>query len=189
MGGSAGGLIVSLGAPLVFPGFWEYPILAAVVSLLLVNRYGLGSSLPLRSSLLFCAARIVPVVLLTGLLFVLAIASNSGDIKIKLRNYYGISRVMDMTPTDGQSVAFRSLISGSTLHGVQFPDESRKHIPTLYYHLGSGLPDIFSILPDNAQIAAVGLGVGAFAAYTRPSDLLDVYELQPSNRHDCPAVV
>ena len=180
LGGSAGGMIASLVVPLIFPGFWEYPLLAVIVSILFIHRYGRETvSFWRRSSRWVCMIRFIPVLFLTGLAIIMSITAGVEDTKSTRRNYYGVSRVVDAAVAGKQGEIVRSLISGSTVHGVQFLDKRKKRIPTLYYHPESGLADIFKIIPSHARIAAIGLGVGAIGAYTRPNDLLNIYELNP----------
>ncbi len=180
LGGSAGGMIASLAAPLIFPGFWEYPLLAAVMSILFIHRYGRETvSFWQRSSRRVCTTRFITVMFLTGLAIIMGITAGVEDTRSTRRNYYGVSRVIDATVDGKQGELVRSLISGSTIHGVQFLDKRKKEIPTLYYHPESGLADIFKIMPSPARIAAIGLGVGTIGAYTRPDDLLNIYELNP----------
>lgn len=180
LGGSAGGMIASLAAPLIFPGFWEYPLLAVIMSILFIHRYGREMVSFWRcSSRRVCMIRFIPVLFLTGLAIIMGITAGFEDTRSTRRNYYGVSRVVDSTVAGKQGEIVRSLISGSTVHGVQFLDKRKKRIPTLYYHPESGLADIFKIIPSHARIAAIGLGVGAIGAYTRPNDLLHIYELNP----------
>jgi hypothetical protein len=180
LGGSAGGMIASLVVPLIFPGFWEYPLLTVIVSILFIRRYGRETvSFWRRSSRWVCMICFIPVLFLTGLAIIMSITTGVEDTKSTRRNYYGVSRVVDAAVAGKQGEIVRSLISGSTVHGVQFLDKRKKRIPTLYYHPESGLADIFKIIPSHARIAAIGLGVGAIGAYTRPNDLLHIYELNP----------
>ena len=180
LGGSAGGMIVSLAAPLIFPGYWEYPLLVVIISVLFIHRYGRETvSFWRRSPRWVCTARFVPALFLIGLAILVGITAGVEDTKSTRRNYYGVSRVIDATVTGKQGEIVRSLISGSTVHGVQFLEKRKKRIPTLYYHPESGLADIFKIIPSPACIAAIGLGVGTVGAYTRPNDLLHIYELNP----------
>jgi len=132
-----------------------------------------------RSSRRVCMIRFIPVLFLTGLAIIMGITAGFEDTRSTRRNYYGVSRVVDSTVAGKQGEIVRSLISGSTVHGVQFLDKSKEKIPTLYYHPESGLADIFKIMPSPARIAVIGLGVGTVGAYTRPNDLLHIYELNP----------
>lgn len=180
LGGATGGMIASLVVPLIFPGFWEYPLLTIIVSLLFIHRYGTQTVSFWRcSSRWVCMIRFLPVLFLTGLAITMIINTGVEDTRSKRRNYYGVSRVVDATVAGKHGEIVRSLISGATVHGVQFLDERKKRIPTLYYHPESGLADIFKIIPSPARIAAIGLGIGTVGAYTRPADQLNIYELNP----------
>ncbi|MBI5149778.1 MAG: fused MFS/spermidine synthase [Candidatus Omnitrophica bacterium] len=89
------------------------------------------------------------------------------------RNYYGISEVVD-------SAGARALYHGETLHGAQYLAENKKGEALAYYNAQSPAAKI--LLADDLssrRIALVGLGPGALAAYGRPDQTLDFYELDP----------
>jgi spermidine synthase len=74
------------------------------------------------------------------------------------------------------------MIHGSTLHGAQAERPWQKCIPTTYY--GRGTPIGQAILTEQAirpavAIGAVGLGSGTVATYTRPTDTLRFFEIDP----------
>lgn len=97
------------------------------------------------------------------------------DLVFKGRNFYGIYRVYDK---DGK----RFLRHGAALHGAQFLDPTRQSEPLLYYHRSAPAGEIFtSGLFKFKDIAIVGLGTGALAAYSKPGQTVDIYELDPGN--------
>jgi hypothetical protein len=180
LGGAVGSMIVSLLSPLVFTALWEYPFLMAIVTILFFQRYGgVYLSFWRQSSRLGRTVRLIPMGLLAGMIMLVGGYGSAGDVKAVYRNYYGVSRVIDVPVTNDSETKVRSLVHGSTIHGVQFTGQNKKNEPTLYYHRGSGLADIFAVLPADARIAAIGLGVGTIGAYTRPGNRLDFYELNP----------
>jgi len=77
----------------------------------------------------------------------------------------------------------RTLYHGTTLHGVQFRDTQQDAEPLAYYHPHGPIADLFSGIvgsdPDK-RIGAVGLGVGAVAAYAWPGQHFDFYEIDPA---------
>ncbi|MEO5371469.1 MAG: class I SAM-dependent methyltransferase [Magnetococcus sp. DMHC-1] len=93
----------------------------------------------------------------------------------KHRNPYGIYRIFIK---DGRKI----LQHGTTYHGAQWLDPQRHHIPQLYYHpvtpvgrlLASG---VFSW----QNMGLVGLGTGSLAAYARPGQTMEFFELDPDN--------
>jgi spermidine synthase len=106
--------------------------------------------------------------------------STVGTLQAMHRNYYGISRVIDTSPSGKGQASIRTLTHGSTVHGIQFLDKEQRNQPTLYYHPTGGLADAFAALTPGARIGAIGLGTGTIGAYTRPGDILDFFEINPA---------
>jgi len=180
LGGLIGTLAVSLVAPLVFSRLWEYPLLLIMVSLIFYHRSAKTFlSFWRRTSWFAHAARLFPIGLLIVVIILLGRYSAVGTLQAMNRNYYGISRVID-APVSGKGQAIvRTLTHGSTIHGIQFLDQEKRNLPTLYYHPIAGLADAFAAMPPAARIAAIGLGAGTICAYTHHGDLLDFYEINP----------
>jgi hypothetical protein len=90
-----------------------------------------------------------------------------------VRNFYGILRVVDR---DGK----REFFHGNTDHGIQSLDPAQAGVPLTYYNLHSPLAEAWSALgKDWRSVGVVGLGAGAIAAYGRPGQTMDFYELDP----------
>ena len=92
-----------------------------------------------------------------------------------VRNFFGITRVS--TDSTGQ---INSLYSGNTVHGRQFVDQSRRCEPLSYHHENGPLGQVmavFNAAPANQRVAVIGLGVGAMAAYSKPSQQWTFYEI------------
>jgi spermidine synthase len=74
------------------------------------------------------------------------------------------------------------MVHGSTLHGAQAERPEQRCIPTTYY--GPGTPIATTIRTVQAlhpamRMGAVGLGTGTVASFTRPSDSLQFFEIDP----------
>lgn len=74
------------------------------------------------------------------------------------------------------------MVHGSTLHGAQAERPDQRCIPTTYY--GPGTPIATTIRTVQAlhpamRMGAVGLGTGTVASFTRPSDSLQFFEIDP----------
>jgi hypothetical protein len=91
------------------------------------------------------------------------------------RSFYGVYRVVDDS-TDG----VRRLYSGTTIHGMEFLTDSARE-PLAYYHRAGPLGSLFAMRSDSMRwrVGAIGLGVGATAAYIRPSESWTFYEIDP----------
>ncbi|MFB3854082.1 MAG: fused MFS/spermidine synthase [Vicinamibacterales bacterium] len=77
----------------------------------------------------------------------------------------------------------RSLLNGTTLHGVQSTDPMRLLEPLSYYHRTSPIGEVFSVFDgrlENGRIAVVGLGIGTLAAYAKPGQEWVFYEIDPA---------
>jgi SAM-dependent methyltransferase len=94
------------------------------------------------------------------------------------RNFYGTLLVAQIESDLGP---MRMLYHGTTHHGFQLLDPSRRTQPTLYYQRGSGVGDTMELYPatGNRKIGLVGLGVGTLAAYGKPGDTFRFYEINP----------
>lgn len=94
---------------------------------------------------------------------------------VRLRNYYGLYKIFDQE-------GIRYLQHGSTEHGRQFLDPVEAATPLAYYHPSTPLPSLMIADPLHAkEIAMIGLGAGAVAAYLEPGQHLTVYELDRDN--------
>ncbi len=94
------------------------------------------------------------------------------------RNFFGIWRV-----TTNPYEEYRILYHGSTVHGVQLKDESRKCEATAYYHNDGPLGQVFEVYnskPIRKPVAAVGLGAGTIGTYSTPDQQWDFYDIDPA---------
>jgi hypothetical protein len=93
------------------------------------------------------------------------------------RNFFGTLRVTESD--DGQ---FRRLVHGTTQHGQQKVSDIGRPAPTMYYHRKGPLGHLFEVLPAERKrrVGAVGLGVGASAAYAEAGDDWTFYEIDPA---------
>jgi hypothetical protein len=128
-GGALGGLLVGMGAPRLFNGFWEFHVaLAACCSITLVawmlDRFGgvrrriLTMGLPLFSALL----------VLFGVLGMRIREESTGYLHVS-RNFYGVLRV-ELSIEGG---LFLQMLHGNVSHGMQYLAASLNDHPTTYY--------------------------------------------------------
>jgi spermidine synthase len=170
-----------------------------------LDHWGVGA---LVSAVLTIAALLVPqmtslngiIILLTvaggmtfllrgrGLIYgvlVLALGVASYDQLFKgkretFRSFFGeVQLVRVPTPVYG---VVKIMVHGSTLHGAQAQRPEQRCIPTTYY--GPGTPIATTIRTVQAlhpamRMGAVGLGTGTVAAFTRPADTLQFFEIDP----------
>ena len=94
------------------------------------------------------------------------------------RNFFGVLRV-----TRNERDTLHLLYNGSTLHGRQFTDFTQQCEPLSYYHRAGPLGQVFAAYqarPASADVAIVGLGTGATAAYSRANERWTFYEINPA---------
>ncbi len=100
--------------------------------------------------------------------------STTGSLLFR-RSFYGAVHVDRL---DG----FTQLIHGTTLHGYQFVDPTKRATPTSYYGrpgpLGKAFEKLFPPSVDASySLGVVGLGTGTIAAYAGPKDRLTYFEI------------
>jgi len=94
------------------------------------------------------------------------------------RNFFGIWRV-----TANPKLGIRRLHHGSTIHGLQLDDESRKCEATTYYHKDGPIGQVFDVYnarSTNMPVAVTGLGTGTLGTYSVPDQKWDFYEIDPA---------
>lgn len=173
VGGWLGGLLVSLAAPVVLPGLEEYPI--AVLALVVVSWQAGQLAWWKTASLLKGGLRLAALMIaatLLGMFFWYASSVYS------MRNFYGISRVMDQQPAGG-APAYRMLVHGATLHGLQYLSPERRQEPLGYYYAGGALAQAVALRNRTERVAMVGLGAGGAIPWFGANDDVTVLEIDP----------
>ncbi len=184
VGGFLGGAAISLAAPWVFSGLYEYPLILAALGLVFwwccptsypscrhdrpaILRWSrVGGAGVMISSIGICLIFQVPLF---------------QSIKFRHRNFYGTYLVQDELPSVYAPAGFRKLVHGKTLHGGQFLDQEQQLTPTSYYFSGGAIAEAYKTVPSPRHIAILGLGAGVMSAYVRPDDVLMYYEIDPDN--------
>jgi hypothetical protein len=103
----------------------------------------------------------------------------------RTRNVYGV--LIAKESTDG---SFTELYHGSTVHGMQHSERTQTgevspvapQTALTYYHSGSPVGQIFSTLNASGcalHVGIVGLGAGTLAAYAKPGDEFEFFEIDP----------
>ncbi len=204
IGGALGGLFVSLIAPVIFNGYWEFFVgLAMTVAIALTvlrdkNHLTLSGASrhegPLymgatnssiaenNSSRVEQKARFVFTTFALVTLM-LAVLSNvySGALYSK-RNFYGVIRVREIV-LEGSNEPALVMSHGITVHGLQFTNPSLRDMPTTYYvrEGGAGLAILnHPKYGKNMRVGLLGLGVGTLATYGQPGDVYRLYEINPT---------
>lgn len=188
-GGAAGTFFVAVLSPIIFRANYDLAIsffVTAGLAAIVTWSDGWGQR----------------VLWVTGsaLLFALLIALHIGfgrHALMRARNFYGALRVTEsQTDTSayeegGAKAAasigdvgtgpVRTLMNGRIRHGTQMLEADRRRVPTTYYGQDSGVGmALRSCCEGRAKrVGVVGLGVGTLAAYGRPGDTFQFYEINP----------
>lgn len=184
-GGAMGGVLVAVGAPLLLPDYWEYPIGLAVTAVLAFLAICMSAS-RVTIGLLLAGQAVAAILIATFL----QLHDHDDDHKripvAATRNFYGVLHVRDLI--DARNNRWRVLMNGRINHGTQFHDPVKSRQPTTYYtaHTGIGMamnnhPRRFALDPDqqSLRVGVVGLGTGTIAANGRPGDYILFYEINP----------
>jgi len=205
-GGALGGVFVSLVAPHLFKGYWEFQLgLAGVAIIFLVvlfrdQKSRLYGGRPLWAwAFLYCS-----FMALAAALGIQMHGAVKDAIAIK-RNFFGVLKVLEDNkdnPAEHRIV----LMHGRIEHGYQFTDRDKHYWPTAYFGQTSGVGMAIRFHPRrldpnlrHLRIGVVGLGTATLAAYGEEGDYFRFYEINPdvlqlsnrffSYRKDCPAQV
>ena len=103
----------------------------------------------------------------------------------RTRNVYGV-----LTALETVDRRFTILLHGSTLHGMQFSQRSNSgqlapiapRTPLTYYHVQGPIGYVFRTINATGcplRAGIVGLGAGALAAYAKPGDDFEFFEIDP----------
>ena len=170
VGGALGGLLNGLVAPVVLDRVLEYPLVLALVPMLLLGL--VGEAPPAR--------RVVrqPVVWATAMLVVGALGASvfTSGVLARDRTFYGSYRV---TGSDER----HALVHGTTVHGWELLDGPNAGEPTSYYSRSGPIGDVMTAYGEEEafdRVALVGMGVGTLAAYGEPGQRMDFYEIDPA---------
>lgn len=183
IGGALGGIFVTLIAPLIFDGYWEFFVCLAMTTAILLTVLRRRPPMMSEERELRERARFVLTVFLLVTVMLAVLSTYFSGALFSRRNFYGVVRVHALIPEGSTEMAY-VMSHGITVHGLQFIDSEVRHVPTTYYvpESGAGLailhhPKYESDSP--MRVGLLGLGVGTFAAYGRPGDTYRLYEINP----------
>lgn len=199
-GGACGSLFVTLVAVNFFDEYYEWPLclllgslLATVVAVGALRR-SLGGAEVRTTRGTGVVTALVAAAACAGVFYSLDPfgwrSETSSDYKYEelyaSRNFYGALSIFDRRHKSDPSENFRTFYSGMIVHGQQFTDPQRQRWPTSYYGNASGVGQTLEYAQakqSSMRVALVGLGAGTLAAYGRPEDEYDFYEINPEVVH------
>ena len=102
-----------------------------------------------------------------------------GEVVRRERNFFG-ALVVAREPQG----RWLQLDHGTTVHGLQLLDPSRRREPCAYYSRPGPVGDAFRVFDDDPSIprrvGVIGLGTGTLAAYARPDERWVFFEINPA---------
>jgi hypothetical protein len=110
-----------------------------------------------------------------GLLVGAAVTRSGGAVIYRERTFFGVHQV-----TSAGNGDWHVLTHGTTTHGVQAFRGKVRVLPTAYYHPTGPTGDVvFTLVPEGRlrDVAVVGLGAGALAAYAGNGVRMDFFEV------------
>jgi hypothetical protein len=173
IGGALGGIFVSLVAPVIFNGYWEFMVALAMTLALWLTILRAGHVT--RHS---AWARFMFTVFLLATVSLSLVGGISG-ILFADRNFYGVIRVRELKPSGSNEPAY-AMSHGVTVHGLQFIKPELRDVPTTYYIRDGGAGLALLNHPragKGLKVGMLGLGIGTLAVYGQPGDEYRLYEI------------
>lgn len=174
LGGALGSLFTSLFAPLLFERITEYVLALFLVMLLFGIVLKTSAWLRMGWSVLLLAV-VFGFVGLEQRFTQYDVASQ--------RNFYGFITVKDI---NNDAIAERRLVDGTTVHGSE-PLRNKTltndgKTSGSYYQSDSGVVQALNYIQQQeaTHIGVIGLGAGVLAEFTRETDAITFYELNPA---------
>ncbi|CAN5339087.1 fused MFS/spermidine synthase [soil metagenome] len=165
-----------------------------VLFALVIGAIAFGSSVAARSTRGLLAALVFPGVALAvalvgfrhrrryalGLAFIVGIAgvyADDGRTLYRERDFFGTLRVA-RDPNDQLTV----LVHGTTIHGKQSLDPTKRREPLSYYARSGPAGDVFALAHREhlTNVIVVGLGAGTLAAYALAGERWAFIEIDPA---------
>lgn len=135
-------------------------------------------------SVLLLSAAEHPLRFSLSMFVVVLIANSSTDISdggttlFAKRSYFGVYRVL--VPAGDSLTQF---VHGTTVHGSERREESRRREPLTYYAESGPVGDVFQLAAaarkPMRRVGIVGLGTGSISCYARAKDRFTYYEIDP----------
>ncbi len=181
-GGALGGLFVGLLAPVLFDDYHEARIGLGLAMLLFLAATALRTRTANRTSASKWRWRVAaPLGFILGIYALLPPPVDPNVVIYRERSFFGVLHVAELS---GNVVHQRQLISGTTLHGVQFSGSKGRPTPSSYYGRATGIAAAF-LRPKGvpSKFGLIGLGIGTLSAYGREGDSFRYYEIDPAVVH------
>ena len=201
IGGALGGVFASLLAPRLFTTVVEYPIditlvlfaawaparrspmPAGLFAALMVGLVGSAVAFVVAPSLMFSAWLVAAgillvshgpkagLIMLVGLVVLAPAVVRPENLVAEDRSFFGVYKVTD---SDRRGMPTRTIISGTTSHGLQLLGDQDQ--PTSYY-FDQGPVGTVIAAADPSRVGVIGLGAGTLATYGNAGDHYTFWEI------------
>ena len=178
-GGALGGLLASLGAPMIFKSVAEYPLaLLAIVCMAGYLRFKFGEQAPVRWLYVPLA-----ILCIAGVGYKTYLAEERGaTVVVRDRGFFGTVKVIQRNAMVGQAQGVvHDFLHGTTVHGIQLRVPGKERMTTAYYTVDSGGVGILQHPKykrgEPMRVGLLGMGVGVVAGYCRSNDVYRCYEI------------
>src|SRR5580704_2298429 len=169
LGGALGAIFTGLIAPHLFAGIYEFPLSLFFVALLALKMNWQGGW---AQRLLWAAVSVAMMVALVE-----EARGYHKDALVMTRSFYGSLRVVESIRGGGET---RTLYHGIVQHGAQYLKPAKRTDPTTYFGPESGAGLVLRFCCEGPKsVGIIGLGVGTLAAYGKPGDAFQFYEINP----------
>lgn len=188
-GGMLGGFYVGLVAPLIYPEYYELPLVMILIGVIPLAILLLDSRSPLyRGRRAWAWAIVVFIFGFHGLFWSYGYLQRYSSVWSTGRNFYGVLKVSIGSLSPLSPLMFVSMMNGHITHGAQLAsvtgqgDQQSFDLlpqPTTYYAEASAIGRIFRGTQHGRprRIGAIGLGTGTIGAYAQKGDLFRFYEI------------
>jgi SAM-dependent methyltransferase len=202
LGGALGGIFASLLAPRLFATVVEYPIaivlallvawpptrqpfanrvhqglvagvVASVLVFIVAPQFMLFAWLAAAAFLIFAYGRRAGVIMIIGLLALAPSFLTAQEAVLLDRSFFGVYKVED---TVRRGSVTRSIISGSTSHGLEILERNGTARPTAYYFDQGPVGTVIEAT-EPSRVGVIGLGAGTLAAYANEGDDYTFWEI------------
>ena len=182
-GGGLGGVFVTVLAPRIFAGFYEFQIgllLCLLVPLgIIIWQARTTSDIPMRWVWGYGVLASISATFVASSLNYNLEEASLPEVLFRQRNEYGQMTVLEK---DG----YRTFVHGQTDHGGQYVAADDAMKPSSYYTDGSGAAVAFQTARaskgengDSLNVGVIGLGTGALVSWGEPTDKFCFYEINP----------
>ncbi len=183
-GGALGGVFVTLIAPHVFKGYWEFHLcLAGTALLFLVVSFRDRQGRLYGGRPRFAWSLLLVSFLALALTLGLQIRDGVKDAVALKRNFFGTLKILEQNAGDEEEHRV-VMMHGRIEHGFQLTAADKRYWPTSYFGPNSGAGIAICFHPTrlnralrHLRIGVIGLGAGTLAAYGEEGDYIRFYEI------------